>query len=70
MIHDNILIARKMFHLLKTKSISKAYECALKLNMNKTYDRVEWDFLKEVLLKLGLDIKWIYWVMTCVTMIE
>ena len=34
--HDNIMIAQEVFHHLKLR---KKYEMALKLNMNKAYDR-------------------------------
>ncbi|ONI00794.1 hypothetical protein PRUPE_6G105300 [Prunus persica] len=35
----------------------------LKLDMNKAYDRIEWDFVKEVSLKLGFDRTWVRQVM-------
>ena len=38
----------------------------LKLDMNKAYDRVEWDFLEVVISGLGFNGKWINWTMKCV----
>ncbi|KAK2638004.1 hypothetical protein Ddye_025799 [Dipteronia dyeriana] len=38
---------------------------ALKLDMCKAYDRVEWGFLKGMILKLGFDLKWRELVMKC-----
>jgi hypothetical protein len=38
---------------------------ALKLDMSKVYDRVEWDFLKEVLRKIGFGEIWTQLIMTC-----
>lgn len=32
---------------------------AVKLDISKAYDRVEWAFLRKVMLKLGLDEKWV-----------
>lgn len=34
--------------------------------MSKTYDRVEWNFLKILMEKMGFDHVWIKWIMACV----
>ncbi|CAL9006913.1 unnamed protein product [Prunus brigantina] len=38
----------------------------LKVDMNKAYDRVEWDFLEAILEKMGLCNGWVRLVTTCV----
>lgn len=43
-IHDNIIIAHEVFHYLKTFR-SKSKVVAIKLDMYKAYDKVEWSFL-------------------------
>ena len=40
---------------------------ALKLDMSKAYDRVEWIWLEKIMNRLGFDEKWRKLVMQCVT---
>ena len=40
-IQDNILVAREVFHFLKMKKRGKKSYMAMKVDMNKAYDRVE-----------------------------
>lgn len=32
---------------------------AIKLDISKAYDRVEWSFLRSIMLKLGIDEQWV-----------
>jgi len=68
MITDNILVAFEHFHYMKKKRRNggKGY-MALKLDMSKTYDRVEWVFLEQRLTKLGFNTSWVRLIMECVT---
>ena len=39
---------------------------ALKLNMNKEYDRLEWIFLQKIMERMGFHSKWIGCIMKCI----
>lgn len=43
---------------------------SLKLDMSKAYDRMEWDFLEAVLIRLGFERRWVNIVMQCVSMVR
>jgi hypothetical protein len=40
---------------MRRRKKGKNPPCATKFDMIKTYDRVEWHFLEEVMLKLGFS---------------
>ena len=43
---------------------------ALKIDMSKAYDRIEWEFLRQMMLLLGFDGAWVDLVMMCVTTVD
>lgn len=70
LIQDNILVSHEAFHHLKLKKQGGLYEMAIKLDFNKAYDRVQWDFLQAILLKMGFSSVWTQWVMECVSTVS
>nr|AFP55574.1 non-ltr retroelement reverse transcriptase [Rosa rugosa] len=66
-IQDNVIIAHEIYHHLKLTRSCNNGAFGLKLDMNKAYDRVEWNFLEAVLRKMGFVDSWIGLVMSCVT---
>ena len=40
---------------------------ALKLDISKTYNRVEWCGLKQIMVKMGFHAKWVNTIMQCLT---
>ncbi|CAA7031134.1 unnamed protein product [Microthlaspi erraticum] len=45
-ISDNVLITHETLHYLKTSKAKKRCYMAVKTDMSKAYDRIEWDFVK------------------------
>ncbi|KAL8122327.1 hypothetical protein AgCh_018896 [Apium graveolens] len=70
LISDNIMVSYEIMHYLKKKKISKDGYMDLKLDMSKAYDRVEWDFLKAIMRKMGFSEWWVHLVLQCVTTVS
>lgn len=49
---NNVLIAHELTYRLKTTREGQRHEMALKLDMIKAFDRVEWSFVEAIMLKL------------------
>jgi hypothetical protein len=65
-ITDNIIVAFEAFHTMATRLKGKQGIMALKLDMSKAYDKVEWNFLEAIMRKMGFLDQWIQLFMKCV----
>ena len=57
-------------HYLKRNKQGKHASVALKIDMSKAYDRMEWIFLCDMMLSLGFHHLWVQRVMVCVTLVK
>jgi hypothetical protein len=66
LISDNVLIAFETLHYMHQMRQGQQGYMALKLNMSKAYDQVEWVFLEKIMVTMGFHKKWVALVMECV----
>jgi len=69
LITDNVVIAYECTHYLKRKK-GKSGACAIKLDMAKAYDRIEWAYLRRIMLALGFCDSFVSVIMKCVTSVS
>ena len=62
-----MLVAYKALYTMHSRKEGKKGSLALKLDINKAYDRVEWQFLQSIMEKMGFLASWIERLMSCVT---
>ena len=62
-----MLVAYETLHAMHSRRPGRRGSLALKLDISKAYNRIERDFLKGIMKKLGLPERWIDRVMSCVT---
>ncbi|KAF5450327.1 hypothetical protein F2P56_030688 [Juglans regia] len=67
---DNIIAAYEALHSMRTRLKGRVGCMAVKLDISKAYDRVEWPFLEAVMKKLGFGARWIELIMTCINSVS
>ena len=67
LITDNIMVAFETLHYMRNHRAGKTGYMALKLDMSKAYDRVEWEFMEKVMRKMGFNNQWVDLMMECIT---
>ena len=67
LITDNTTVAYEILHRMRNRRRGKVGQMAVKLDISKAYDRVEWSFLQGIMQKLGFDPRWVKLAMEMVT---
>ncbi|GJT33305.1 RNA-directed DNA polymerase, eukaryota, reverse transcriptase zinc-binding domain protein [Tanacetum coccineum] len=64
-IQDNILITQELLKGYNKKNGAKI--CAMKIDIQKAYDTISWEFLKEIMLLVRFHETMVSWIMTCIS---
>ncbi|KAJ0800754.1 putative RNA-directed DNA polymerase [Helianthus annuus] len=67
-ISDNILLTQELMHNYHLNR--GPARCAFKIDIQKAYGTVNWDFLELILTRFGFHQKMVKWIMTCVTTVS
>ncbi|KAE8804217.1 hypothetical protein D1007_19788 [Hordeum vulgare] len=70
LITDNVLIAYESVHSMRRHKRGKNAVCAVKLDMMKAYDRVEWHYLEAIMLRLGFHTNFVKIILKCVSSVR
>ena len=70
LVTDNVITAYECLHFMKKKRQRDTRCCALKLDMRKAYDRVEWSYLRAIMTKLGFHRIWVDMVMRLISTVS
>lgn len=69
-ISDNVVITHEVLHYLKSSKAEKYYSMAIKTDMSKAYEKLEWEFIRMVLEKMNFHPTLITWIMQCITSVS
>lgn len=69
-INDNVLIVFELIRHMKKSGRGSESDVAIKLDVSKAYDRVDWRFLKKRMHAMGFCRQWIKWMILCMTTVS
>ncbi|XP_074318184.1 uncharacterized protein LOC141654978 [Silene latifolia] len=69
-IGDNILLSHELLHHITKKRFGKRCLLAVKVDMSKAYDRLNWNFVKCTLLSMNFPSKFVQLIMNCISSVS
>lgn len=69
-IQDNVFLTHEVLHYLKAPRATVHCFMAVKTDISKAYDILEWSFIRIVLERLGFEATFVNWMMECVTTVS
>lgn len=66
-ITDNILIAHEVLRYIRRQKKTKANWDSVKIDLQKAYNKISWDFHEDVLVEMGFPAQWVRLILQCVT---
>ena len=67
LISDNIILASEIHNFMEKSCARKKGFFALKSDLSKAYDRIEWNFIYKILSSMGFPQNWLIPVMNCIS---
>lgn len=64
-LNQNVFLCQEL--LYKYGRVCLSLRCMIKVDIQKAYDTLNWDFLRDVLLGLHFPARFVDWIMVCVT---
>ena len=68
-IAKNQVVVHELLHSFKMRRVKNGF-MAIKLDLQKAYDRVNWDFIKAVLTNLAFNGTFTSWIMDCISSVS
>ena len=63
------VIIHRCLHRLRHRKRKHGF-IAIKLEMSKAYDRVEWVFIEKMMVNLGFSDRWVTLIMRCISSVS
>lgn len=67
---DNIVIAQEVVHLISSKKGNNNGWMVIKLDLEKAYDKISWDFICNTLKLFNFPLKWVQLIYQCISSVQ
>ena len=66
LIEDKVVLVQEIIHSMMRKKAGKKW-MLIKIDLEKAYDRLRWDFVEDTIRRLGIPDRWVNWITSCVS---